>query len=168
LNFQGVLSGVEAFAEMWRLQGFAAANSGHLPHSGQVCGLSVDLESAGAALTQTGLAAIREPATFERVITDETPKVAPLESCIACSDGDTRTVVLIEGEAEWHIAALMRLVGITQTEASGIFRAYFGCGPGMVPRVRVACSFRLCRDCADKTGARVTGIGQPSFRYAQS
>jgi len=101
-------------------------------------------------------------------MSDGTPKVAPTESCIACSKAETRTVVLVEGEAEWHIAALMRFVSLPQAEASGTFRAYFGCDPGIVPRVRVACAFRLCRDCADKTGARVTEIGQSGIVYAQS
>jgi hypothetical protein len=101
-------------------------------------------------------------------MSDGTPNVAPLESCIACFKGNTRTVVLVEGEAEWHMAALRRFVGLSQAEVSGIFRAYFGCDPAMVPSVRVSCAFRLCRDCADKTGARVTEIGQPGIVYAQS
>jgi hypothetical protein len=37
----------------------------------------------------------------------------------------------------------------------------------MVPSDRVACAFRLCRDCASKTGAKVTEIGQLCIAHVQ-
>jgi hypothetical protein len=34
------------------------------------------------------------------------PMMAPWDSCIGCFAGDTKTAFAVEGEAEWHIAAL--------------------------------------------------------------
>jgi hypothetical protein len=49
------------------------------------------------------------------------PSVAPFESCVSCFRGDTRTIVFIEGEAEWHIAGLSRLAGIPLDQADATF-----------------------------------------------
>jgi hypothetical protein len=92
----------------------------------------------------------------------DAPKIAPFESCIACFKGDTRTAVLLEGEAEWHIAALMHWAGLDQETATATFQVYaeqnLGCDPGMVPSGRVENGFRLCRDCARKTGVEVSEV----------
>jgi hypothetical protein len=85
------------------------------------------------------------------------PTVAPFESCIACFRGDTPTFFWVDGDAEFHVAALLRLAGLPPDQAEVTILAYcereLGCEPGLVPGGRF--QFRLCRECAKKTGARV-------------
>jgi len=105
-----------------------------------------------------------------------TKAAAPFESCVACFKGDTRTAVMLEGEAEFHIAALHHLSGIPLEQADGTVLVAaeheLGCDPGMVPAGRFQLGFRLCTDCAAKTGATIVDLkaaekGEPVFVYQQ-
>jgi len=99
------------------------------------------------------------------------PRIAPFDSCIACFKGDTRTVVLLEGEAEWCIVALSRWAGIGLEEAQATFLVYaehdLDCEPGMVPDGRIEHGFRLCRECAEQTSVEVSEPGKVGHVYAQ-
>lgn len=108
---------------------------------------------------------------MEATVTEEA--VAPFNSCIACFRGDTTTAVGVEGNAEFHIAAMARLAGIPIDQASGTLLVWLeeqGYDPGKVPVGRFSGAFRLCRDCARKTGAKVVSVrdidkGLPVFAY---
>ena len=97
--------------------------------------------------------------------------VAPFQSCISCFRGDTKTVVQAEGEAEWHIAALMHWAGLPSEQATATFLFYceheLGCEPGRVPDGRFTHAFRLCRDCAARTGVDAVEVGKPGAVHAQ-
>lgn len=98
-------------------------------------------------------------------------KVTPYQSCIGCYRGDTTTVFLIEGEAEFIIAGIHKAAGLSLDEASATFQVIagqeMGCDPGMVPVGRMTVGVRLCRECAAKTGTTVSEIGDdgaPGYR----
>ena len=104
------------------------------------------------------------------------PKIAPHESCVACFRGDTTTIVCIRGEAEFIIAAMHQLTGLSLEEAQGTFQTMaeqdYGCDPGRIPAGVVTAGVRLCGDCAAKTGARVVEaraamVGEDVFTYMQ-
>jgi hypothetical protein len=99
------------------------------------------------------------------------PPFAPFQSCISCLKGDTQTAVYVEGEAEWHIAALMHWAGLPSDQADATFLYYceheLGCEPGLVPDGRFRHGFRLCRDCATRTGAKVVAVGEAGPVYVQ-
>ena len=88
--------------------------------------------------------------------------VAPYESCIACLRGDTTTIVSVQGEAEFVIAVMHHLAGLSLEDAQRTFLVIaareYGCDPGSVPGGRITTGFRLCRDCAAKTGAHVVEV----------
>jgi hypothetical protein len=95
-------------------------------------------------------------------MTGDVPKIAPFNSCVSCFRGDTSTFVQIRGKAEWHVAALMRFAELGQAEATGTFLHWAeeqGGRPGMVPEGEIEAAFRLCRDCARRTGADVVEPG---------
>ena len=100
----------------------------------------------------------------------DVPKVAPYQSCVACFEGGTDTVVWTEGDAEFHVAALMKL-GLSQQQASGTLHVYteqeLGCDPGTVPAGRFTLAIRVCRDCAAKTGAKVIELWESGTGYIQ-
>ncbi len=83
------------------------------------------------------------------------PKVAPFESCVGCFRGDVATAVHLEGHAEFIVAGVHRLAGLTTKEASATLEAAWGTDRGMVPAGRTRVVVRLCDDCAAKTGARL-------------
>jgi hypothetical protein len=99
------------------------------------------------------------------------PKIAPYRSCVSCLKGDTSTAVQTEGEAEWCAAALSHFAGIDTETATTMVEMHaeeeLGCEPGMVPAGRIAFTFRLCRDCARRTGVDVTELGERGRVYAQ-
>ena len=97
--------------------------------------------------------------------------VAPFQSCIACFTGDTTTAVSIEGDAEFHVAALIVFAGLGPREAQATFLAFteydMGLPSGQAPTGRFKLAFRLCRDCAAKTGAEVIEVGETGTGYVQ-
>jgi len=55
---------------------------------------------------------------------DQANRVAPFQSCVVCSKGDTDTAVGFRGEAEWCIAALSKLgMPLDQAEATFLYFA---------------------------------------------
>ena len=89
----------------------------------------------------------------------EGPKVAPFESCVACFKGDVTTGLALRGEPEFAIAAIHVFAGIPIDQATATFLQYAesepGAEPGEVPDQDVEIGIRLCRECAEKTGAKV-------------
>jgi hypothetical protein len=87
------------------------------------------------------------------------PRVAPYQSCVACFKGDVNTGFAALGEAEFVMAAMHKMAGLTIEEASATFGALavqkMGCDPGMVPSGRQNVIIRLCRECAGKMGTPV-------------
>jgi hypothetical protein len=80
-------------------------------------------------------------------------------SCTACYKGDTETVMLTRGEAEFHMAVLAQYADMSLNEATATItyfcRVEMGCQPGMIPDGVFTAGFRLCEECAAKTGAHV-------------
>lgn len=70
-------------------------------------------------------------------------------SCVVCGQG-TDTAVGVDGEAEWHIAAL-QLLGVPQEEATGVFENATGCGAGQVPEGRFKGPIRVCAACVSRS-----------------
>jgi hypothetical protein len=96
---------------------------------------------------------------------------APFESCIGCSKGDTTTIVQLRGQAEWLIAGLVHLAGISKAEAEAIVLIWAeerGYAPGTIPPGWRDYAFRLCRDCAHGTGAVVGKAGEAGPVYTQA
>ncbi len=89
-------------------------------------------------------------------------KVAPFHACVGCYRGDTPTVVFAEGDAEWIIAVMSRIAGMTVKEAAATFavmaQEVYGCDPGMVPAGRITPGIRLCRECATKNGVPAAAL----------
>ena len=84
-------------------------------------------------------------------------KLAPYQSCVSCYKGDTTTVIAVKGTAEFHAAALVTLAGLPIQEAIGTVQAAaLDLGHDIGGRYKGG--FRLCRDCATKTGAKVTDL----------
>jgi hypothetical protein len=92
-------------------------------------------------------------------------------SCVSCFKGDTDTVFAVEGVAEWCIASLMRFADLDQETATATFEVFcvtnLGCDPGTVPAGRIEVGFRLCPDCAERTGARLSVPGEHGIVYTQ-
>jgi hypothetical protein len=89
------------------------------------------------------------------------PKVAPFESCTSCLRGDTTTVMVLVGSAEWLVSGLNRGAGIPMEEALQMVRFLaedkYGCEPGdVLPWMRM--DLRLCTECAAKTGGSVAEV----------
>jgi len=83
----------------------------------------------------------------------------PYHSCTACYKGDTDTILLSRGEGEFHIAVLAQYADMSLDEANSTV-TYFcedamGCQPGHIPGGVFDVGFRLCEECAAKTGAIV-------------
>jgi hypothetical protein len=89
-------------------------------------------------------------------------KVAPHDSCVACYKGDTTTALVISGEAEYVVAGIHLMAGLSADEAAAVFHHYaeqeMGCDPGMVPAGRMDICIRLCRECAAKNGVVVAEL----------
>lgn len=100
--------------------------------------------------------------------------VAPYESCVGCFKGDTTTTVVVEGEAEYHIAVMHGLTGMTIEQAAATLAVAKGSPRGMVPTGRFTGGFRLCRACAgehaDKILVDVSAVdsGEPVPGYVQT
>lgn len=103
-----------------------------------------------------------------------TPAVAPYQSCISCYRGDTLTAVILRGEAEFVIVGIARLCGLPLEQAEWTFdliaREFYGCDPGKVPVGELMLPFRLCRECAERTGAKIAPLaalerGEPVMVY---
>ena len=92
---------------------------------------------------------------------DRPMQFAPFDSCMSCFKGDTETMFAAEGEAEWIIVALHRATGMSVDESSATVAHFaqheLGCDPGTVPTGEISMAFRLCSDCAQRTG---TSIGR--------
>jgi hypothetical protein len=88
-------------------------------------------------------------------------KVAPFHSCIACLKGDTSTLVQVEGDWRYQIAALETLAGLEHNEAAATFQAYCEHDSGLStwPEGRMTFGFRLCRDCAEKYEVDICDTG---------
>jgi hypothetical protein len=89
----------------------------------------------------------------------DVPRVAPFDACVSCFKGDTTTVAVVEGSAEFHIVSLQKLAGLTLKEAYATFDVMsgqqYGTDPGKVPVGDPTGAIRLCSDCAAKTGAQI-------------
>jgi hypothetical protein len=82
------------------------------------------------------------------------PKVAPPASCTRCFKGDVHRVVVVEGDASWQAAALVRFAGIDTDEAILMIEKRLN-DSDMDPGVRHQATIRLCRGCAKLTDAPV-------------
>jgi hypothetical protein len=104
---------------------------------------------------------------------NERPKVAPYDSCVSCFKGDTTTGFGVRGSAEAAVAMLAKFGGMSQDKATATFLVYaeqdLGCDPGMVPTGQIEVGFRLCRDCAERTGTHVGELpGQiPAYGFPE-
>jgi hypothetical protein len=102
----------------------------------------------------------------------EKMKVAPNHSCVGCYRGDTNTGLVLTGPAEFHTASLHTLAGIPMDEAQATVLVAAeqeqGCDPGKVPADPYQSAIRLCRECADRTGAKIGKLDDdlPHYDYA--
>ena len=82
--------------------------------------------------------------------------------CISCYKGDTDTVMVARGEAEFHMAVLATFAGLPENEARDTMVYYahesLGCTPGNVPGGQFVTLHRLCAECAEKTGALISTV----------
>jgi hypothetical protein len=94
---------------------------------------------------------------------------APYQSCFGCFKGDTTTGLILEGEAEWIIAAL-GVIGVPEKEVHdfvyGIAEERYGCDPGHVPVADMEIAFRMCADCAGKAHIEVRTLPEVA-KYQQ-
>jgi hypothetical protein len=96
------------------------------------------------------------------------PKIAPHESCVACLK-DTSTAIQVLGVPEWCMAQLAHWADIEPELAIATFNARAeeqGFAPGTVPDGPLQWDFRLCRDCAARTGAKVFELDDLGPGYA--
>jgi len=94
--------------------------------------------------------------------------VAPFESCAGCLKGNVDTALILEDEAEWIIAGLHNVTGVTVEEAEGMFElATAEAAAGLLSTVKpnregmLVCPVRLCRECAAKAGMAVEVLPGP-------
>lgn len=101
----------------------------------------------------------------------EEANVAPYQSCVKCYRGDVTTAVATQGEAEFHVAFLVKALAIPEDEAIGTINVFaeqeLGCDPGKVPGGTFTLIYRLCRDCAAKAKIKVGEISGGVPSYAQ-
>jgi hypothetical protein len=75
--------------------------------------------------------------------------------------GDTTTGLVLQGEAEWVIAWLNKVLDLPMEQASRTIEVFceqeLGCEPGTVPAGPFDYAIRLCRECANGTPA-IVGI----------
>jgi hypothetical protein len=72
-------------------------------------------------------------------------------SCAVCMHG-TDTGLAFRGVAEWVIAGHV-VLGIPQDQATLMVQRATGADPGMVPDGEITVVIRVCRDCAERSGA---------------
>lgn len=85
-------------------------------------------------------------------------EMAPYQSCIGCFKGDTATLIGLRGRADWVIAAIQQIIGMSRDEACATFMACAkeeGCGPAEIPAGEILCIIRMCRKCAEVNGVQV-------------
>jgi phosphoheptose isomerase len=69
--------------------------------------------------------------------------------------GDTSTGLAVEGSREFHVVSIVKLVGLSYDEAKEMVLAFAPVGESTAV-------YRLCRECANKTGAKVVGLAGES------
>lgn len=87
--------------------------------------------------------------------------IAPHDPCVACFAGDTDTALIVRGEAEFLIAFLNKMFGLTMDVAQGTvlnFAEDLGCEPGTVPSGQRDWPLRVCERCAGAAGMKVGKI----------
>lgn len=105
-----------------------------------------------------------------RSVSKSNAVVAPFESCVSCFRGDVTTAAVVEGDADYYIATLSKLASIPLDEAEATVQNMFE--EQGSPSGRFTCAMRLCRDCAEQTGATVVELkaldeGRPVAAYRQ-
>jgi hypothetical protein len=91
----------------------------------------------------------------------------PYQACVSCERGDIETVVVVAGHVDWIVAYIERVGDVSHEEAREIFDGDDSermCGPDGYGIVGI----RLCRACAERTGATVIEerrIGREHGRY---
>lgn len=103
-------------------------------------------------------------------------KAEPLDRCVSCLNDHTTTIVVMDGDAAFHVAALERLGALPRDRAQATmydnFRNVYGFAPDAVLEEGFLLDFRLCQECAAKTGAEVVSAkdvfdGKPAPVYVQ-
>jgi hypothetical protein len=75
------------------------------------------------------------------------------EACVVCLSG-TDTAVCVQGEPEF-IAAAMHQLGVPLNDVPGTLSATMECEPGMVLDGWHSIVIRVCRTCAERSGATI-------------
>ena len=87
---------------------------------------------------------------------DAATLVAPIGSCVSCFRGDTLTVVVFRGEAEWIIGGLVNVTGLSTDRARRTLAVLaaeeLDAFPGILPSGPVTIPVRLCPGCAARNG----------------
>jgi hypothetical protein len=92
-------------------------------------------------------------------------------SCISCNAGDTRTGVAIRGEAEFIVAALRSLTGMSTDEAAATmqvaWKEQYGSKRGEVPDGKITQLVCICERCAGRRGVEVGPVDGEVPLYSQ-
>lgn len=70
-------------------------------------------------------------------------------SCVVCGQG-TDTALGVDGEAEWHVAAL-QMLGIPAAEAPDVLASATGAPAGMARTGRFKMPILVCAECVSKS-----------------
>lgn len=82
--------------------------------------------------------------------------------CVGCGRTGTWTIVYIDGHAGWQVYVLTQVANITGHEAAQavgvVCEVVLGMEPGKVPMGSFQAGYRLCRDCAAKSDAKIMDL----------
>jgi hypothetical protein len=92
-------------------------------------------------------------------VTISEPDDVPSNACICCEAGDTATVLVIEGEAEFHVYSLARAIGESPAEVAGWLKAE------ELPEGRFRQAYRVCEECAPDARLVVMRNGRTPEQY---
>jgi hypothetical protein len=87
------------------------------------------------------------------------PGGVPWNACICCEAGDTSTILVIEGDAAFHIFRLARVIGESPAEVAGWLR------DGDLPEGRFRQAYRVCEECAPDARLVVMRNGRTPEQY---
>lgn len=87
------------------------------------------------------------------------PGDEPCNACICCEAAETATVLVVEGEAEFHVFRLARAIGESAAEVAGWLR------DGELPEGRFRQAYRVCEECAPDARLVVIRNGRTPEQY---
>ena len=87
------------------------------------------------------------------------PGGVPWNACICCEAAETATVLVVEGEAEFHVFRLARAIGESAAEVAGWL------ADGELPEGRFRQAYRVCEECAPDARLVVLRGGRTPEQY---